>query len=779
MFNFQYFQKLLFLCFFVFFSQKIQAQCCTYYLLSLDSYGDGWNGALLEVKVNNTTLGLYSASNYSSLDSFTLCNGDQVTFTYVAGDYENENSYQFYSANWLPVFSDGPNPSLGLVMDTTLPCSATVNIGNHPCNAFVLDTQSCIFLDNTLSVGSGISVDCANYNGSDVWVSLIVPPSGNLSLATDSGNINDTGLAAWRQNGACYNIQNLGCNDDNGVDYYSELNLSELIPGETLFVQLFGYGGVTGTFQFCQEDLGFITFDSSYLPIVLIETAGETIVSETKVNVQMEMKYNGLGEPTYLSDPANVYQGLIGIEYRGASSSGYPQKPFNIETRNNLGENNNVSLLGFPEENDWVLLSNFNDRSLVRNPLAYKLFEEMGNYSVKSSLCEVFIDSLYRGIYVLSEKIKIDNNRVAIATLQPTDNFGDEVTGGYILELNYWDNSNSFPSNFSPIDHPGLDVHYVFKDPSADELTSNQKTYIAQFIDTLETALYSTNFADTSLGYRKYLDTKSFIDYFIVNELARNNDGFKKSVYFHKDKNSNGGKFKAGPVWDFDWAWKNLPLCSNSFNTDGSGWAHLVNDCPQDNNSNGYYIRLLQDTTFANELRCTYETYRKTILDTTHIFAYIDSVEQIVELSVDRHFQKWPILGQSGPAPEPGPFAQTYADELDTLKSWIQTRLVWLDENMPGNCIVPVDTSTNIHDHEIANSFLVYPNPSSGWVNFEQTSKNNTVLQVKLFTILGELLDEFQFNNHQTKYLIKQPGIYFVSIYNENEVLLNEKIIIK
>ena len=85
-----------------------------------------------------------------------------------------------------------------------------------------------------------------------------------------------------------------------------------------------------------------------------------------------------------------------------------------------------------------------------------------------------------------------------------------------------------------------------------------------------------------------------------MNEVSRNNDGFKKSVFFHKDKNSNGGKLKAGPVWDFDWAWKNIASCSIFEATDGSGWAHLINDCFTDNYSCGWYVRLLQDSTFNN-----------------------------------------------------------------------------------------------------------------------------------------------------------------------------------
>ena len=108
----------------------------------------------------------------------------------------------------------------------------------------------------------------------------------------------------------------------------------------------------------------------------------------------------------------------------------HPQPAYGFETRDSAGANNNVSLLGMPAENDWVLLSNFNDRSLIRNTLAYKLFGDMGNYSVRTSLCEVLIDSSYKGIYVFGEKIKRDNNRVHIAKLTSADTTGDDLTGG-------------------------------------------------------------------------------------------------------------------------------------------------------------------------------------------------------------------------------------------------------------------------------------------------------------------------------------------------------------
>lgn len=745
------------------------AQCCTYRLNMQDSYGDGWNGGQLQVYNNAVLVGTFSAANSGSSDTFQVCNGDSLALVYTAGAYENENTYQLYDAAWNLLYADGPTPQVGNVFDTTGNCNAIGIIGNNPCNAIPIDTGQCIWSDNSNFQGSGLAANCANFQGGDVWFSVVVPPSGNLGFSTDSGTINDTGLAVW-EDSLCSNLKLLGCDDDAGNGLYSYLSLFDLTPGNTVYIQVFGYGTSVGTFQICVEDLGTITIDSSELPLVLIQTQGQPIAQNNKVDAMMDIKYNGAGNITFLNGPANVYSGHIGIEIRGASSSGYPQKPYNFETRTSTGQNNNVSLLGMPSENDWVLLSNYNDRSLIRNALAFKIFNEMGNVSCRTSLCEVLIDSSYKGIYLLSEKIKRDSGRVNIAKLSSADTLGDQLTGGYILQQNLWDNNNSFQSNYSPIDHPGFDVHFLYQYPSPDSILPSQKTYIASYIDSLEDALYSANFTDTALGYRAYLDTKSFIDYFIVNELSRNNDGFKKSVFFNKDKHSKGGKLKAGPVWDFDWAWKTMATCSLFDQFDGSGWAHKINDCPTDNYSCGYYIRLMQDSNYNNELRCAYESYRATILDTTYLFAYIDSIENIVQHAQARHFQRWPILGMSGPAPEVGAIATTYSAELDTLKHWISVRLQWLDANIPGTCI---KVNTSIAQSNEVQALTYSPNPSNGMIHFEGELKSHRPCKMSIYNMSSQLIDEITLKNgiQNFNYKLRQKGLFYFIISSENETL--------
>jgi hypothetical protein len=121
------------------------------------------------------------------------------------------------------------------------------------------------------------------------------------------------------------------------------------------------------------------------------------------------------------ADLQAAYNGQIGIEIGGAYSSTFLQKPYEIETRDETGNNRNASLLGIPSENDWVLTTNYNDKSFMRTSLAFDLFRRMGHYAPRAKLCEVIVNSKYRGVYILSETIKQDKNRVDISFHQPPD----------------------------------------------------------------------------------------------------------------------------------------------------------------------------------------------------------------------------------------------------------------------------------------------------------------------------------------------------------------------
>ena len=587
-----------------------------------------------------------------------------------------------------------------LILVISLLSGATANAQTFPGGTGpILDNQTIDIpinvsgLPNTIdTVNFGLETVC--FNATHTWDAdvtfWIVAPDGTTGLlVANIGGGDDNFTNTCLNVDAAQPITAVGAPFTGTFQPMGQMGLvnNGQNPNGTWYLRVNdNYGADEGQVLSCSITFGnqpasYFAFTSSLLPIVVINTNGNTIQNEPKVMADMGIIYNGAGIRNYMTDAFNEYEGKIGIEYRGNYSLSLPQKPYAFETWDSTGNEINTSLLGMPEENDWLLLANYNDKSFARNVVPYHLFDSMGHYATRSRLVDVVMNGEYHGIYLLCEKIKRDSMRVDIAKLDTLDVSGVDLTGGYMLKIDYWDNTNSWLLNNSPIGFPGLDVHMVHVYPEMSACMPQQLDYIRNYIDQFETVLYSSYYADPLLGYRAYIGVGSFVDYFIISELTRNVDGYKKSRYFYKDKNKLDGtvrKLKAGPVWDFDWSQKDMWGGSE----DGSGW--MFPDCDQDVNAEGWYIRLLQDTLFANELRCRYDDLRRTILSENYIYSKIDSVAATVQESQNWHYKVWGHMGQATGTGEVQAPSQTYAEEVQRLKDWYQRRLTWLDANMPG-----------------------------------------------------------------------------------------------
>ena len=510
----------------------------------------------------------------------------------------------------------------------------------------------------------------------------------------------------------------------------------------------------------------FVTpFVASNLPIIKINTNGQTIPEETKITADMEVIHNGVGNLNYLDDIPNHYDDKIGIELRGASSLMFDKKGFGLETRDSLGDNNNVELLGMPSENDWTLHGPYSDKTLLRNVVTYHIGGQLGRYNPRVRLCEVFLDDQYWGVYVLKEKIKRDNNRVDISKLSPADTLGDELTGGYIFKIdrdmgteNGWFSTNGYG-------------YYAYHHPGPDDLHQKQKDYLKNHFDSFEAMMATSSFDDTLTGYPAWLDVPSFIDYMMIQEITRNIDAYRLSAFMYKEKDSNGGKIHAGPIWDFNLGYGNEDFCDA-----GSpyGWAfNLRHVCGAP--FPFFWSQLVSHAEFRNEFNCRWNELRSTVLHTDTIHHYIDSMVLLTTDARIRNFDKWDnVIGQHvWPNTYVG---ATYQDEINFLKTWISDRLNWMDTNMIGtsaNCI------TGTGKQVLKENIKVYPNPFDQYLSFETDA--NEPITIQLYDNLGRIVQVVDLSNaasfHQMETSHLPNGVYFYAVYKDNQLIDTGKVL--
>lgn len=439
---------------------------------------------------------------------------------------------------------------------------------------------------------------------------------------------------------------------------------------------------------------------SSDLPVLRIGTGGRYIPDEPKIAAHLEVVQPAPGERAGFRAPPNAYNGPIGIEWHGASSKSFWQPSYGIETRDDRGDDRDVALLGLPAGSDWVLHGPFTDKSLLRNALTFTLAAEAGvGYVPRARFCELVLDGAYLGVYLLLEKIKRGPHRVNIAKLTPADRQGDARSGGYIFRVDRGNQPGWYSSTRSGVDLDGKKVYFNYIYPKAEDLNAEQTAYIQAYVDSFEQALLRREAPGAGVDWRQFADEDSFVEFFLFNEVCKNVDAYRLSSYLYKPRDSDGGKLHAGPLWDFNLAWRNADYNDNER---PAGWTFDAFDAGVP----FWWRHLLQDALFAERLQCRWQELRSNTLSQRHIFRCIDSLCAVVREAKDRHFDLYPILGH-GVWPNPKPIAKTHEAEIATMKTWISERLLWIDRQLPNFC-------TGAAAGLPAPDWIVYPNPAPG-----------------------------------------------------------------
>ena len=373
------------------------------------------------------------------------------------------------------------------------------------------------------------------------------------------------------------------------------------------------------------------------LPVMRIDTKNGNFINSKTTYVDAHMK---LTEDVKTRGASDVLEADLQIKGRGNSTwfrDDWPKKPYRLKF------NEKVSLLGEHKDKSWVLLANFPDKSAIRNHVAFYMGKISNlDYTSSSHFVELYLNGRYDGTYELCEKLKISNHRVAV---------GDD---GFLLEVDARAPEDDDSRYFYIY---GLDSPVNIKEPETQYGDANFQ-YIENYLDKVDEALYGLYFNDASRGWQAYLDIDSFVDWYLINEIAHNTDAqMLASCYMNLKR---GEKLKMGPLWDFDLAFGNTDYWERGpegFWVKNSDW----------------FNRLFEDPVFVNRVKERFDYFYDRLPD---IMREIDATGEYLKYSAVANENRWHTFYNYG-VPNVEIWGK-YQNEVQSVKEYIKNRMGWL-----------------------------------------------------------------------------------------------------
>lgn len=344
------------------------------------------------------------------------------------------------------------------------------------------------------------------------------------------------------------------------------------------------------------------------------------------------------------SDPTEEIDMITEIRGRGNSTWNAAKKPYRIklDKKANLLNNN-------ARAKSWVLLANAFDKSLIRNAVAFRISELINMaFTPSTRFVDLVLNGNYVGNYMLTDQVKVEDNRVPVEKQVVGVAGLPGISGGYLVEIDgFEDEATWFRTN------KGLPV--TIKHPDDDDISMEQYDYILNFTQHFEDALFSVNFSDPVTGYRHLVDEASLINWYIGCEFTGNPDSFW-STYMYKFYNID--KFFLGPLWDFDIA----------FNNDGrlgDATRKLMRENAHEPKT--WIKQLWKDDWFK---KAVYDRWLE-LLDEdilNNLLDYVDETYKLISDSQKRDQNVWQ-------------FTSNYKSEVEYIKEYLSARVDFLTES--------------------------------------------------------------------------------------------------
>ena len=384
-----------------------------------------------------------------------------------------------------------------------------------------------------------------------------------------------------------------------------------------------------------------------------------TVIINTENAQEIVSKENEISSNVYIisENGTNLLStSETGVRGRGnASWDQFPKKPYRLKFKSKQ------SPLGAPASaKKWTLISNYSDKSLMRNILAFEASRRIGQaYTPYCHPVDVILNGEYRGCYQLCDQVEAAEGRVP-------------AKDGYLIEIDAyaWKEVSAFWS------WKGTPV--TIKHPDEDDITDAQRNHIESFFNQMETAALGSDFTDPEKGYRKYLDLESFLRNLLVGDFCGNTD-LLWSVYMYKD--AADGKLYTGPTWDHDLSFDN-DYRSHPINNNND-FIFLTVPSPASDAVREMTRKIVKEDPQAKQMLAELwtEAYENGSLKT--LPDYLDQTYLLLQESQELNFKRWKILNQQVHMNFQA--LGSYEAEVQFVKKCIEERLVKFDQYVKNN----------------------------------------------------------------------------------------------
>lgn len=423
------------------------------------------------------------------------------------------------------------------------------------------------------------------------------------------------------------------------------------------------------------------------LPVFYLNTDNGQEINSKENYVPASLYIDALDLPGYTS--VGSAEMPIATEARGRGNYtwiGFEKKPFRLRMATK------TSLLNMTMDKSYNLLAHADDNTFLRNEVGFELSRMLGlAYTPTQTPVELIKNNTYRGLYFLTDHIKVSSKRVNITEQADEATDPVEITGGWLVEIDNYEDDNQIFTVHVP--------YFTIKSP--DLISWQQEEYIRAYLQKVEDAIYTTDKSSTE--WEKYIDMTALVKFYIIQEIVGNTEAFHGSCYFSKDRDAGSEtKILFGPVWDF-----------------GNAFRHGHKFIYEDSQFKSRWLpEIVQFPRFQNNVRTVWNSFKS---DLESIYDYIDSFSNGIKKGVAADKKRWPQYGSGN-----------YAGEVNSVKNYISDRATWLNRQW-----IPLsDTNAVAGKNEVS----VYPNPTQGDIHVQSFE---AIRSIRLYSTSGVLLHTF------------------------------------